>query len=227
MNILRLLRNNVLFADFEDGEINALFDSLKSKIVKYPKGKIILQEGNQIEAFGILLNGLLLKYITKPNGSREAKGTVNQGGMFGEIDVFSQEGVATYSVVAADESYILYVDRASVINDGARVCPKLLTNLFKYFTSRMESMNKDTGYLVIKSMRLKIAKLIYDKYLEQGNLNVEIGLNRNEMAEYLNVSRPSMSREMMRMRDEGIITFRKDKITITDLQALESIVKSN
>jgi len=41
------------------------------------------------------------------------------------------------------------------------------------------------------------------------------------------VSRPSMSREMMRMRDEGIITFRKDKITITDLAALEAIVKSN
>ena len=130
-------------------------------------------------------------------------------------------------MVAADESVVLYLNRESVITDGAGVCPKLIRNLLKYFSGRIASINKDTGYLIIKSMRLKIAKLIFDKYLEQGNLNVEMGLNRNEMADYLNVSRPSMSREMMRMRDEGIIGFWKDKVTITDMDALEAIVKAD
>ena len=77
---------------------------------------------------------------------------------------------------------------------------------------------------MIKSMRLKIAKLIYDKFLIQNSLNVDLGMNRNEMAEYLNVSRPSMSREMIRMREEGIIEFWKGKITIKDLDRLEKIV---
>lgn len=226
MNIVRLIKTNVLFADFEDKEINVLFDSLKCNITKYPKGKIILQEGNYTDKFGILLSGLLLKFIIKPDGNREAKGTIEQGGMFAESDVFSEYGIANYSVVAADESVVLYVDRESVISDGAIVCPKLMRNLLKYFSGHIASINKDTGYLIIKSMRLKIAKLIYDKYTEQNDFNVKMGMNRNEMADYLNVSRPSMSREMMRMRDEGIITFWKDKVTITDLRALETIIKS-
>lgn len=227
MNIIRLIKTNVLFADFEDKEVNTVFDSLKCKIVKYPKGKIILQEGDQTDSFGILLSGLLLKYITKQDGNREAKGTVEQGEMFAEADVFSANARASYSVVAADESVVLYLDRESVIKDGGSISPKLIRNLLQYFSGRIASINKDTGYLIIKSMRLKIAKLVYDKYLEQGSLNVEMGLNRNEMADYLNVSRPSMSREMMRMRDEGIISFWKDKITITDMDALEAIVKAD
>jgi Mn-dependent DtxR family transcriptional regulator len=50
-------------------------------------------------------------------------------------------------------------------------------------------------------------------------------MDRNEMAAFLNVSRPSMSREMMRMRDEGIMEFWKDKITIKNIQKLTAIVK--
>lgn len=226
MNIVRLIKTNVLFEDFEDKEVNALFDSLKGKIIKHPKGRIILQEGIPTDKFGILLSGLLLKFVIKTDGNREAKGVVEQGGMFGEVEVFSQEA-ASYSVVAADESSVLYIDRQSIITDGALVCPKLICNLLKYLSLRISSINKDTGYLIIKSMRLKIAKLIYDKYMQQGSLSVEMGLNRNEMADYLNVSRPSMSREMMRMRDEGIITFWKDKIDITNLEALEAIIKAN
>lgn len=75
-------------------------------------------------------------------------------------------------------------------------------------------------------MRVKIAKLIYEKYVEQDTLNVRLGINRNEMAEYLNVSRPSMSREMIRMREEGIFDFWKDHIDIKNLEALVEIVRS-
>ena len=39
----------------------------------------------------------------------------------------------------------------------------------------------------------------------------KLGINRNEMAEYLNVSRPSMSREMGVMKEEGIIDYWKMK----------------
>lgn len=225
MNIVRLIKLNSLFCDMEDKEINALFDTLKSKIVKYPKGKIILQEGSRIDSVGILLSGLLLKFITKEDGNRLAQGTIEPGGMFGEVDGFCKDGAATFSAVAADESSILYITLESLVADGGRMSSKLMINLVRYYAGKIASMNKDTEYLIIKSMRLKISKLIYDKYLEQGTTAVELGLNRNEMAEYLNVSRPSMSREMMRMRDEGIITFWKDKINITNLSALENILK--
>ena len=47
-----------------------------------------------------------------------------------------------------------------------------------------------------------------------------VPFNRESMADYLNVSRPSMSRELGRMRDEGIIDFYRQAFTIKNLQAL-------
>lgn len=46
-------------------------------------------------------------------------------------------------------------------------------------------------------------------------------MNRKEFAEFLNVSRPSLSREMSRMRDEGIIDFHMSAVKIIDLDRLK------
>lgn len=227
MNIIRLIKKNRLFTDFDDKEINAIFDCLKGRIVKYSLGTVIAQEGSQIEEIGILLDGTLLKFITKPDGEREALGTIEEGGMFGEVDGYLADKTLSFSVLAADDITVLYINLNSIVTQCSKTCSyhqKLMNNMLSCLAERIKTINKDTEYLIIKSMRLKIAKLIYDKYLLQGNLKVELGINRNEMAEYLNVSRPSMSREMMRMRDEGIIEFWKDKITIKDLDRLKEIV---
>lgn len=41
------------------------------------------------------------------------------------------------------------------------------------------------------------------------------------MAKLLNVTRPSLSRELTNMKDEGLIDYYKNKFTILDLGALE------
>jgi Mn-dependent DtxR family transcriptional regulator len=40
------------------------------------------------------------------------------------------------------------------------------------------------------------------------------------LADFLNVSRPSMSREMAKLKDEGIIDYKKNQIEIKDLESL-------
>lgn len=93
-------------------------------------------------------------------------------------------------------------------------------------SGKILELENNNSYITIKSMRLKIAKLIYDNYLSQNNTDIALGMNRNEMAKYLNVSRPSMSREMARMHELGMFDFWKDKIKITDIQAIKYIVES-
>ncbi|MFA5449535.1 MAG: Crp/Fnr family transcriptional regulator [Clostridia bacterium] len=226
MKILRLIKKNRLFENFEDKEINVLFDNLKGRIVKFSRGMIVAAQGTQIEEIGILLSGTLVKFIVKSDGAREAQGTLLGGDMFGDTEVFLKDKLIRASYVAAEDAAVLYLPTEHILNMGdSPYRKKLMENILATLAEKIIAIGKDSEYLIIKSMRHKIAKLIYDKHLETGVLNVELGINRNEMAEYLNVSRPSMSREMMRMRDEGIIDFWKDKITINDLVKLREIAK--
>lgn len=49
-----------------------------------------------------------------------------------------------------------------------------------------------------------------------------LSMNRNELADFLNVARPSLSREMCRMRDEGMIDFHRSSVRIRDMEALKA-----
>jgi CRP-like cAMP-binding protein len=49
-------------------------------------------------------------------------------------------------------------------------------------------------------------------------------MSKQQFAEYIGVQRPSLSRELINMRDEGLIEFDRKTITILDIPALESFI---
>lgn len=226
MNIFRLLKKNKLFYNFEDKEINKIFDCLRAHINKYSRGRVVAEIGAPVTEIGIILTGSAVKFIKKPTGELENCGELYAGDMFGEVEGYSGDHTYTTSVVLAEDSTILYIAIDTIVARCEKCCPyhqKLLENTLECLAERIGNINNDTKYLKIKSMRGKIAKLFYDKYLIQGSATIHLGFNRNEMAEYLNVSRPSMSREMMNMKADGIIAYRKDEIVILKLDELEKL----
>ncbi len=229
-NIMKCLKRCPLFKDFEEDEVNAIFDCLRARVVVYSKGAIIVKKGDEATEIGIMLDGTAIAFSETLGNKKVVDKELFQGDTFGEVDGYLDKKVFPYSVViASDEAHVMFITVSTIVKQCSKVCPhhqKLLTNTLRTLAEKVNSTKADSNYLAIKSMRLKIAKLVYSAWEEQKSDVVYLGKNRNEMAEYLNVSRPSMSREMMRMRDEKIIDFRKDKITILDLSKLRQIVAS-
>ncbi|MBO7155862.1 MAG: Crp/Fnr family transcriptional regulator [Clostridia bacterium] len=229
MNIFKLLKKNKLFYNFEDKEINKIFDCLNGHINKYSRGRVVAEIGAPVTEIGILLNGAAVKFIQKPNGELENCGELYAGDMFGEVEAYTGDRTYNSSVVIAEESTILYISVETIVKQCSNTCAchqKLLENVLSCLAERIDNINNDAKYLKIKSMRGKISKLFYDRYLAQGTETIHLGFNRNEMAEYLNVSRPSMSREMIAMREDGIISFRKDEIVIHNVDELARLANS-
>ncbi len=84
-------------------------------------------------------------------------------------------------------------------------------------------LNKKVKYLAIKGIRQKVSTYLYEQYRNTGSSNIVLSLNRNKLADFLNVSRPSMSRELCKMRDEGIIDFRLNSFRILDCETLKAM----
>lgn len=228
MKLIKFLRQNVLFANMDDLEINNVFDLIKGKIVKYPKGRVICRQGVSYEEIFVILEGDALTYMEKEDGEKEALSGLSVGDMINEVEGFIPNRTIDYCAVVLNEVTLLHIDIQSIFkvnsaNDA--VGAKFLNNIFAFYADKILNLSKNKDIMAIKSMRVKVTKLIYDKYLSQNNLCVDMGMNRNQMAEYLSVSRPSMSREMIRMREEGIINFRKEKIEILNLEKIREIIK--
>ena len=69
------------------------------------------------------------------------------------------------------------------------------------------------------SLRERIAIWLIDSMDEKGV--VDLKMNREQLADFLGVARPSLSRELMRMQADGLIEVSKKRILIKDKQAVE------
>ncbi|MDD4504112.1 MAG: helix-turn-helix domain-containing protein, partial [Clostridiaceae bacterium] len=72
----------------------------------------------------------------------------------------------------------------------------------------------------LKTIRQKICESLYDEYMKQKQLTINLQMNRNEWAERLGVQRPSLSRELIKMRKEGIIDYDRLVIHIKDIDSI-------
>ena len=77
--------------------------------------------------------------------------------------------------------------------------------------------------LTMENIRQKIGDFLREEYKKQKTLIIKVPLSRQEMAEHMGIQRPSLSRELSRMREEGIIKFDKEFIVVKDLDDLNNL----
>jgi CRP-like cAMP-binding protein len=148
--------------------------------------------------------------------------------MFGEIVAFAGIKLWPSTVYAERDASILYIQPQKVLGICDKACAPhkiLISNILNLISNKAFLLNKKVEYLTIKSIKGKLSKYLMEQYKKAGNLTFSIELNREELADFLNVSRPSMSRELCKIRDEGIIEFYRETIKIIDIAKLQKILE--
>lgn len=64
--------------------------------------------------------------------------------------------------------------------------------------------------LTAKGIRAKVMTYLSSEYLKHESKNFSIPFDRQQMADYLNVERSALSKELAKMKKEGILDFHKN-----------------
>ena len=64
------------------------------------------------------------------------------------------------------------------------------------------------------SIREKIFFFLKEEIKKTGSNTVKLHMSKEELASMMSLNRPSLSRELMRMRDEGLIEYDRNSITL-------------
>ncbi len=217
-----------LFKGIETGDLRTMLGCLEPKLACYRKNDFIAISGERFESIGIMLEGEAVVIKENAAGNRVVMDILKPGDIFGEVVVFAEDSVWPGSVVAQEASKVLFLSRQKILGQCQKICPwhrTIIQNMLKIVSEKAMMLNKKVEYLTIKSMRGKISAFLLEQYRKAGKNTFDLPLNRNEMADFLNVSRPSMSREMCRMKEEGVIDFHLSLVRILDLKALKEMVE--
>ena len=218
------LRKSPLFSDISDQELLYLLNCLQPKTYVYKRNDYITIEGNSFDRIGILLYGEATVSKENASGNRIIMSTLKPGNMFGEIFVYSEQALWLSTIQAQKNSAAIFFQRDKIVGECGNACSwhkKLIMNMLRIISDRALMLNKKVEYLTIKSIREKISTFLIEQSNAFGSFTFVLPMKRKELAEFLNVSRPSLSREMSRMRDEGIIDFHLSAIKIIDLDRLK------
>lgn len=213
-----------LFKGIEKNDISTMLECIKPKVYNYCRNECIVISGAAFDKVGIVLEGEATVIKENSAGSRIIMTVLGKGDIFGEMLAFSSQTVWPATVQAQEACKVFFLPRGEIIGKCDRICSWHLTmirNFLRIISERALMLNKKVEYLTIKSMRGKISTYLLEQYKRVGDKNIMLPLKRNELADFLNVSRPSMSREICKMRDEGIIDFHLAAFRILDLEALK------
>lgn len=213
-----------LFADIDKNKIKLLLSCLEPSVQVYTKNDFIVQTGEMLDGLGIILKGEASVFKDSLSGNRMLIKNISAGEMFGEVALFANKNEWPAIVQAKSPLTVCYISKERMLGRCASNCEwhnSMIKNMLEIVSKRAMMLHKKLDYISIKTMRSKLCTYIYEQYLKCKKHTIILPVNRSQLAEYLNVSRPSMSRELARMKDEGIIDYHLSTVKILDLERLK------
>lgn len=220
-----ILKECMLFREISQEELSALLTCLDFRIREFVRNDIINMAGEPFDGVGVVLSGQVSVIKENMAGERMVFAILKQGDLFGEMAAFSGNGKWPATIVAQSDCSVMYVPSEKLVGQCSHSClghRKLIMNMLGILSKKALTLSRQLEYLSIRNMRARIASYLLEVHRKSGKNTFLLEMNRNELADFLNVARPSLSRELCRMRDEGILDFHRSSVQIKDLVALKA-----
>lgn len=178
----------------------------------YPSSFTIALEDEKSDYVGIVLEGKLLVKAYSLGGRDFTINTLEPGMIFGDVLLFGKlgnsypgnlitKGVVTLAVIP-NETILEYIKD-----------PTFLNNFLRILSDKVYMVNTKNKLLSQDSIRDKIIYYLSEEKRQQHSNVIKLNMSKEELANHLFIPRPSLSRELIHMRNEGLILF--DRYTIT------------
>jgi CRP-like cAMP-binding protein len=222
------LKSTLLFRDIGSESLNIMLDCLKPVIRRYKQREIIVACDQPFQGIGIIASGRVALTKETYSGNRIIMGILEAGDIFGETVAFSDHKVWPMTVIAQEDCVLLFLPPDKVTGTCSNICAShstLIMNMLQILSNRASMLDKKIEHISGKNIRGKISSYLLDAYHQSASETFTFPMKRHELADYLNIPRPSLSREMGSMRDAGIIEFEGQRITIKDVLKLEESIQ--
>ncbi len=210
------IKKNRLFNGINEDNIKSLLPCLKANIKEFSKDQFIFHQGDIIEKVGIILDGKIKIERVDFWGNNTILRTLSKNEMFGEIYAF-EKAPLELSIIASTECKILFLDFNKIIKPCNIACAfhtDLIINLLQIFAKKTTLMNKKLEILSKRSIEDKLLSYLKSISLKNNSKTFSIPYNRQELADFLVVNRSALSKELMKLKKEGIIDYNKNTFTL-------------
>ena len=209
------LRVHPLFAGMDDGALRNALETLKAESTEYHRGAVVHAPGTPMERFGLVLSGMVQVCVDDIEGNRMIMAEVLPGVSFGESLCFLRTKDSPVYAFAAEDSRLLWLSADALLSEPEnRACSDLQRRFTAALAAKNLSMNNRIQVLSKLSLREKLTAWFTELAAAQGSDTVRLPMNREDTAAWIGANRSALSRELARMKKEGLIDYRRETIKL-------------
>ena len=214
-NFFEVLKNNPLFSGIAYDGFEGMLKCLSAETASYDKDGIILLSGGAVRHVGLIISGSVRVIKEDFDGRISIMTILGAPEGFGEVFACAGLDHSPVTVQAAEKTEVLFVDYNRIVKSCSLACPfhaKLIENMLKLIAMKNLMLNQKIEILSKRTTRDKLTAFLN---FERGRAKkFVIPYNREELAAYLCVDRSAMSNELCKMRDDGILKFKRSTFEI-------------
>ena len=118
---------------------------------------------------------------------------------------------------------ILWIEKDAVLNAFLKN-PVIAANIIRISANRIMQLENRVELFTFYSIQKKIAFSLLNDFAIDNDRTILIPFPKTPWAEYLNVSRTSLGRELKNLCDAGMIKVEGRRITILQMDMLEAVL---
>ena len=191
----------------------AMLGCIGYHIGTFRKGDIINFEDEKIKHGGIVVEGSVDMIKEDIWGNKTMLVRSRKDDVFAETFACGSDNLSMVTFQVSEDATILFLPFNRVMHNCTMACQfhhQLIENMVHVIANKNRDLMRKVEVVSKRTTREKLLSFLSIQAQAQQTRYFEIPLGRVELAEYLCVDRSAMTRELSKMKEEGLIDYDKN-----------------
>lgn len=209
---MSFISKTALFRGCSEEDITNMAEHLDFRTNKYRKGDVILGAGSIVTDIGLVLSGSIRIEHSDLWGNKSILGITPAGGVFAESYACIPNEPMMVDAVANEDCNILFINVPKLFMP-CLVCEsqnRLIQNLVMISARKNLQLSRRSLHTSPKTIRRRLLSYFSQQVSAQGSSKIVIPFDRQQLADYLNLDRSALSKELGKMKNDGLIEYKKN-----------------
>lgn len=213
----RQLQQSMLFRGMIELEITKALQVLEAHEKSFQKGETLLIAGTITERMGLVLEGSVTIESNDAWGNRTIISHVGQGQVFAETYALLENEPMLVDVTASEDCRVLFLRSGRIQRLKNSLEPwalKYITNLLTISMHKNLILSGRSFHTAPKTIRGRVMAYLNSVSLQKHSREFDIPFDRQQLADYLNLERSALSKELGKMQKDKLIFCKKNHFLI-------------
>ena len=213
----RQLQQSMLFRGMTELEITKALQVLEAHEKSFQKCETLLIAGTITERMGLVLEGSVTIESNDAWGNRTIISHVGQGQVFAETYALLENEPMLVDVTASEDCRVFFLRSGRIQSLKNSLEPwalKYITNLLTISMHKNLILSGRSFHTAPKTIRGRVMAYLNSVSLQKHSREFDIPFDRQQLADYLNLERSALSKELGKMQKDKLIFCKKNHFLI-------------